>query len=129
MKIFGRQPALAIAIVTSAILLFGTFGLKWLSGDQAGLWVAAISAASAVATGLTTRPVAPSIFMGLIGALAAVATAYGLNLAPEVVAAVNSFAVSLLAFFVYGQVSPIDTVVTKLSKNPTPEAAATAVGG
>lgn len=127
-KLFGRQPALAIAIITSAILLAGTFGFHWLSGEQAGLWVAAISAAGAAATALVTRPVAPSAFAGLIGALVAVATAYGLTLSPETVAAINSFVVSLLAFLVYGQVSPISTPVTKASTNPTPEAVAAETG-
>lgn len=124
MKILGRQPALVIAIVTSAILLLGTFGFHWLTGEQAGLWVAVISAAAAALTALVTRPIAPSAFMGLVGALVAVATAYGLSLSPETVAAINSFVISVLAFLVYGQVSPIETVATKASNDPVPAAVA-----
>ena len=122
MKLFGRQPALAMAIITSAILLLSTMGFHWLSGDQAGLVVAAITAAGGAATAFMTRPIAPSAFTALVGALAAVATAYGLHLTPEQVAGINSVVISVLAYYTYGNVSPIETAVTKPSTDPLPAA-------
>lgn len=124
MKIFGRQPALAISILNAVVLLLGTFGLGWINGDQAGLIVAAIGAASGAVLAFTTRPIAPSAFISLVSALTAVASAYGLNLSAETVAAINSVVVSLVAFVAYGNISPVETAVTKSSDNPTPEAVA-----
>lgn len=112
MKIFGRQPALALAMITSVVLLLGTFGFSWISGDQAGLIVAAISALGAAAMALFTRPIAPSVFTAAVAALAAVATAYGLELSAETVAAINSVVISVLAFLTWGQVSPVETALT-----------------
>lgn len=129
MKILGRQPALLIAVITSVILLLSTFGFRWLSGEQAGLIIAAISAGSAAVTAFFVRPIAPSVFSAFVGALAAVAAAYGFELSAETVAATNSVVITLLAFITYGNVSPIETSVTEASDNPTPEAAAHAAGG
>lgn len=112
MKIFGRQPALAISVLTSVILLLSTFGFSWLSGDQAGLVIAAISAASGAATAFFTRPIAPSAFTALVGALTAVATAYGFNLSVESVAAINAVVISALGFITWGNVAPRETALT-----------------
>jgi hypothetical protein len=122
MKLFGRQPAIALAVITSAVLLLGTLGFDWINGDQAGLIVAAITALGGAAMALFTRPIAPSAFTAAVGALAAVVTAYGLNLTPEQVAAINSVVISFLLFITYGQVSPIETPLTNASTNPVPEA-------
>jgi hypothetical protein len=122
MKIFGREPALIIAVVTSAVLLAGTLGFRWLSGDQAGFVVAAIVALAAAATAWTTRPIAPSVFTGAVGAVVALVAAYGYELNPETVAAINSFVITVLALLTRGQVSPVETVVSNASNAPVPEA-------
>lgn len=126
MKILGREPALWIAIITSAVLLIGTLGLHWLSGEQAGLVVAAISAIGGAVTAYFVRPVAPAAFVAAVSAIVALASAYGLNLNPDTVAALNSLVITVLALLTRGQVSPVATALTHASVDPTPEASAAA---
>lgn len=105
MKVFGREPALVIAIVSGALSLLVTFNIG-LSTDQAGALVAVISAVFAVITAALTRPIAPSAFTGLVAAVVALLAAYHFNVAPETVGSVNAFVLAVLVFITRGQVSP-----------------------
>jgi hypothetical protein len=122
-KLFGRSPTLWVAVITSAVLLLGTFGFGWLTGQQAGLVNAAILAAGGLVTALLVRPFQPAAFTGLLNAMVALVAAYGLNLSPETVTALNTFGLGIFTLLLYGNVSPIETPLTKASNNPTPEAA------
>lgn len=105
MKIFGREPALVIAIISAGLSLLVTFNIG-LSTNQAGAIVAVISGVFAVITAVLTRPVVPSAFTGLVAAVVALLAAYHFNVAPETVGSLNVFVLAVLVFITRGQVSP-----------------------
>lgn len=122
-KIFGREPTLYIAVINAALLLIATFGLKWLSVEQAGLFAVVTNAILAAFNAWAVRPVSPVAFTYLVGAVAALLASYGFNLTPEQVSAIDSFVVFTLALMTRNAVSPVPTPVTNHSLEPTPEAA------
>ncbi|MER8220872.1 hypothetical protein ABTZ58_09830 [Streptomyces sp. NPDC094143] len=105
MRIFGREPALVIATVSAGLSLLVTFQFG-LSAEQAGAIVAFISAVFAAATAAVTRPIAPSAFTGLVAAVAALLAAYGLDLGPEKIGALNAVVLATLGLLTRGQVAP-----------------------
>jgi hypothetical protein len=113
MKILGREPTLWISFGTAIILLAGTFSLHWLTGQQAALIVAAIIAVAGAGNAYLVRPISPVAFTYAVGAIVAVAGAYGLNLSLETVAAIDAVVVPALALLTRAQVSPLETAVTK----------------
>lgn len=113
MKILGREPTLWISLISQLIILVGTFGLHWLSGPQAALWVVAINAIAAAINAYTVRPISPVAFTYAVGAILAVAGSYGLNLSAETVAAINAFVVPALALLTRDQVAPQETSLTR----------------
>lgn len=113
MRVFGREPTLWIAVLNAAVMFIGTFGLHWISGDQAALIVVAINAVFGVVNVLTVRPIPPAAFTYAIGALLAVFASYGLSLSAEVVAGLNAMVIPILALITRDQVGPQDTALTK----------------
>jgi len=105
MKFFDREPALIIAAISAGLSLVVTFNVG-LSSQQAGAIVAAVSALSAAATAAVTRPIAPAAFTGVVSAVAALLSAYGLHLAPETIGAANGLVLAVLALLTRGQVTP-----------------------
>jgi lipopolysaccharide export LptBFGC system permease protein LptF len=105
MKIFGREPAVALGIVSAALSLVVTFGIG-LSSEQAGAIVAVISAVFAAITAWVTRPVAPSAFTGLVAAVVALLASFHYDVAPETVGSLNALILALLVFITRGQVEP-----------------------
>lgn len=112
MKIFGREPTLWIGVVSSIIVLLGTFSFHYLSGQQAALIVVAINAVAGAINAYAVRPISPVAFTYAVGALVAVAGAYGLNLSIETVAALNAVVIPVLALLSRGQVDPQATHVS-----------------
>ena len=112
MKLLGREPTLWIGLLSSVVILVGTFGLKLLTGEQAALIVVAINAIFGAINAYAVRPVSPVAFTYAVGSIVAVAGAYGLNLSIETVAALNAVVVPALALLTRGQVSPVETPLT-----------------
>jgi len=113
MKIFGREPALWIGALNVAIGLVGTLGLRFVSQEQAALWIALVNALSAAANAWTVRPIAPSTFAYLINAGVALVAGYGYQIPGDTIAALQLGIVPILALLTRNQVSPVDTVVTR----------------
>lgn len=109
----GRHPTLWIAFINTVVVGIATLGFRWLDGDQAVLVVGAINALAAAANAWAVRPIQPAIFTYAIGTVIAVLTAYGLNVTPEQLAAVNAIAIAFLGFLTYGNVSPVNTAISK----------------
>ncbi len=105
MKIFGREPALWVGVIGSALTLVGTLGIG-LDGTQATLWTTAIGALSGVVTAIATKPIAPGAFLGLVAAVVPLLGAYGFKLSDETVTAVNGLILVALPLIVRGQVTP-----------------------
>lgn len=101
-----REPALLLNVAAALLGLIVTFGVDWLSAEQAALIVAALNAGFGVLTAVLTRPIAPAAFTAFISALAALGAAYGLEYSQENVGALNVLVLAVLAFLTRVQVSP-----------------------
>lgn len=112
LKIFGREPTLWIGVISSLLIVAGTAGFHWLSGQEASLVVVAINAIAGAVNAYAVRPISPVAFTYAIGSIVAVAGAYGLNLSIETVAGINAAVIPILALLTRNQVSPQETVVS-----------------
>jgi hypothetical protein len=112
MKILGREPTLWLAVISSAVVLIGTFGLDILNGQQAALLVAAINGIFGAINAYAVRPISPVAFTYAVGAIVALLAAYGLNLPIETVAALNVLVVPVLALLSRDQVAPQSTAIS-----------------
>ncbi len=106
MRIAGREPTLVIGVIASALSLLVGFGFDWLTAEQAALVVVVLNAVLGVVNAISVRPIAPAAFTYLVGAVATLAAAYGLNVGQEVVGAINGLVLSILMFLTRGQVTP-----------------------
>lgn len=122
--ILGREPTLYLAVVTALISLAGTLGFRVLGEDQAALWNVAILAVFGAINAATVRPISPAVFTYAIAAIVQLGAAYGLNVTDPQLSQINALVVPVLALLTRGQVSPVDTAVTKPTTAPTPEALA-----
>lgn len=113
MKIFGRDPTLWIGVISSLIVLAGTAGFHWLTGVQAGLFVAAINAIAGAVNAWAVRPISPVAFTYAVGAIVALVGSYGLLLSESTVGALNLAVIAILGLLSRGQVSPQDTPISK----------------
>ncbi len=125
-RLLGREPTLWISVISSLILLVGTYGFGWLNPDQATFIVVAVNAVAAAINAITVRPISPTTFTYAVGSIIAVATSYGLNFTPEQIVAVNATIVPFLALLSRGQVSPTETAITR---ETTPDEKAVAEHG
>lgn len=105
MKIFGREPALWLALI-GAVLTWGAgMNLDFLSAGQA---VAITTAVTAVVIALTTRPVAPGLFVAAVGAIAAMFAEYGLHWSDAAVTGLGGIILAGFALFgIRPQVTPV----------------------
>lgn len=126
MKLFGREPTLWIGVVSSAVILLGTFSFGWLTGEQAALVVVVINALAGMVNAFTVRPISPVAFTYVVGSMVALAASYGLNLDIKTVAAINAAVIPFLALLSRGQVSPAETPLTR---STTPDEKAVAEPG
>jgi hypothetical protein len=84
MRIFGRDPVLIMAFISSAIAVLSSL-LLHLSDEQQGVLNAlAVALFGFIAAAMLARDKAVPALVGLIKAVIAVAIAFGLHLAPEV---------------------------------------------
>lgn len=117
-RLLGREPTLWISLVSSAVILLGTLGFHYLTGQQAALIVALINGIALAINAYAVRPISPVAFTYVVGAAAAVAASYGLNVNADQMAAINALVITSLALLTRGQVSPTDTPITKASLDP-----------
>ena len=104
MKIFGREPAVIIALVGAVVTLLVSFNLP---GVDAGAGAAITTFLTAVIIAATTRPIAPALFTAVVSAGAALLAEYGLHWSDAQVGAISSLV--LVAFALFGirpQVTP-----------------------
>lgn len=117
MKLFQREPTLWIAAINAVVILIGTFGLKFISGEQAVLIVVVINAIAAAINAYAVRPISPVAFTYAVGAVVALAAAYGLQLPTETVGALNAMVIPFLALLSRGQVTPEDTAISNTTRS------------
>ncbi|MGW4476817.1 hypothetical protein ACWENQ_44800 [Nonomuraea sp. NPDC004354] len=107
MKIFGREPALWLSLIQTAVALAVGLGLS-LTGDQVGLINGAAAAVLALIAAFAVRPFPVPLLMGAIQALLALAVGFGLELTGEQVGLANAAAAALVGFILRMHVEPVD---------------------
>ena len=105
MRIFGREPALVLNSLSAVLGLLVTFNIG-LSAEAAGWIVASVSAVLGAIAAVLTRPVAPQAFTTLVATVASSVAAFGYEVDPTTVAAINATVLAVLMFVTRGQVSP-----------------------
>jgi hypothetical protein len=124
MQILGREPTLWLAVISSILAIAGTFGLGFLNGQQAALFVVVINGAFAAINAYAVRPISPVAFTYFIGSAIALMAAYGLNVNEQTVVMINLAVVPMLALLSRVQVSPVESAISQSTVDPLPEAAA-----
>jgi hypothetical protein len=103
-KIFGREPALWLALAGAVITWAVSLGFDWLNAGQA---TAIVTFITGVVIAVTTRPVAPALFVAAVSAGAALFGQYGLHWSEAAVTGLG--AIILAGFALFGirpQVTP-----------------------
>lgn len=101
MKIFGREPALWLALVAALVMAAGlAFHLS--SDAQAGLNAAAVAVVGVI-TAATVHDGVSAAVLGLVKALVALVLAFGLHLSPDWQVAILTLAAAVTAMFVRTQ--------------------------
>jgi len=113
MRIFGRDPVLIMAFISSAIAVLSSLVFH-LSDEQQGVLNAVVVALFGfIAAAMLARDKAVPAIVGLIKAIIAVAIAFGLHMTPEVQGLVLTLVAAGAALLVRPQVTasvPEDTV-------------------
>lgn len=116
MKIFGREPTLIIAFIGAVLTWLAGLNLDWINAGQAAAITTAITG---VVIAVTTRPIAPGLFVAAFGAVASLFAEYGTSWSEATVTSVG--AIILAGFALLGirpQVTPAaDPAPTALSRN------------
>jgi hypothetical protein len=103
-KIFGREPALIVGFLAAVVAVLVGLNLTWIS---AGAGVAIVAALGAIITAVTTRPVAPSLFVGAFVAVAALLSEYHYHLSDGLISGASGLILAAFALFgVRPQVTP-----------------------
>jgi hypothetical protein len=101
--LWGREPALVLAVVGALLTTVAALNVPHVDAGAA----AAIAAfVTACVMAWATRPAAPSLFTGVVAALAALLVEYGLDVPDATVAAVSGTVLAVFALITRGQVSP-----------------------
>lgn len=112
MRIFGRDPVLIMAFISSAIAVLSSL-LLHLSDTQQGVLNAAVVALFGfIAGGMLARDKAVPAIVGLIKAVIAVAIAFGLHMTPEVQGLVLTLVAAGAALLIRPQVTAAVPEVT-----------------
>jgi hypothetical protein len=128
-RIFGREPALWVGTIATALSLGTAVGVPGLSQYQVAALVVAINAVAFGITAWQVRPIAPSLFTNVVGALFAVGTAYGFSVTSETVGGVNALVIAVLSLIMRGHVSPTGATEAVAPPAAPPVVAALAPGG
>ncbi|WP_329177885.1 hypothetical protein [Streptomyces sp. NBC_01477] len=119
MRIFGREPALWLALLGVAVKLATAFGLDLTNDQQASVNAASLAVVGVLVAASTHDGIAAAA-LGLLQAGIALAVGFGLHWAPDQQATVMSFAAALAAMWTRTQVTAL------VPPTPTRKPAATA---
>lgn len=103
-RVFGRDPALLLALGASAVKLTGAFLINLSVNEQATL-NALVAALVGFAVARVVRDGQVAAILGILQALIAVAIGFGLRLSPESQALIMTFAGTVAAMFTRTQVT------------------------
>lgn len=105
-KIFGREPALWIAVIQAVLMLLFTLGVPGVDGGLAAVAAGALTALCTAWTALSVRPWAPAVFVGVLTALVPLLARFGLDLTDVQVGSMSAVLIMVVTLVARGQVSP-----------------------
>jgi hypothetical protein len=114
-KWFGREPALVLQTIAAALALLIGFSLPHLNDTLAAALMALLTAAAAAWTALHVRPIAPSIFGGLIAAGAVLVAQLGLHITQAQTGAVAALVAAVVALLTRSQQDYQDPVAVAVN--------------
>jgi len=100
------EPALVLGIVSAALSLIVALNVG-LTAEQAGLWVALITAVFGAVTALAVRPVSPAVFTAVVVAAGDLLMGYHFHVSPGVLSAVSALLLSVMTLLTRHQVTPL----------------------
>lgn len=103
-----REPSLYISAIGTVLSLVAAFGLDFLTPEQAAIVVVVLNAALGAWNAFKVRPVQPAAFVYLVGSVATLVAAYGVDVSQSVVGSVNAAVLAVLALLLRGNVSPVE---------------------
>lgn len=106
MKIFGREPVVALNALSAILGLVVSLGVTGLTQDMAGAIVGVISAILGAIAAAMTRPIAPQAFTTLVAAGVAFVATFGYDVSEATVGALNVAVLAVLTLLTRGQVAP-----------------------
>lgn len=119
-KIFGREPALWLALVAAGVSLLSAFVVN-VSTDQQAVINAVAVAVVGVITAVVARDGVSAAVLGLVQAAVALAVGFGLHLSGNEQAIAMSFAAAVVGMFVRTQVAaPVTAAALARSRHPKP---------
>lgn len=98
--ILGREPAVLIGAAASLLAVLIGFVPTALTVEQAGAITAFLTAGAAVWTAIKVRPVAPTLFVGVITTGATLLASFGFALTQQQVGAVAAASVAVMTALV-----------------------------
>lgn len=104
MKIFGREPALWLALVAVAVKLIAAFGVN-VSGDQQAVINTVAAAAVGILVAVTAHDGLGAAVLNFLQAGLAAAVGFGLDWSADRQAVVMSFAAAVVAMWTRTQVT------------------------
>lgn len=103
-KVFGREPALVLALIAVLVKTGSAFGLN-VSPDQQAVINAAAAAIVGLIVAVTVHDGLPAAILGTAQAVLALAVGFGLHWSADQQAVVMSLAAAVVAMFVRTQVT------------------------
>lgn len=111
MKIFGREPAMVVGLIESALVLLLTAGLLKFVGintqEDVGVLMAVVSAVLGVYVAYATSETLLAAVIGLIKAAVALGAVYKLDMSADETAALIAFTTMAITFWQRTQTSPL----------------------
>lgn len=99
-KIFGREPALILAVVASSIMMISTFVYPLSSEQQGAVNAVAMALVGIITAWAVAEDGGLAMIIGLAKAVLALAISFGLQLQPEVQSVVMGFVTVIAQLFV-----------------------------
>lgn len=109
MKIWGREPAAFIGLISGVLSLLLSLNLFGLTNENVGLIMGVITAVFGVVTAYVTRDTMLGVIVGLVNAIFALVAGYGFELSADTTAAAIAVVTVLVGFFQRTQTSPLAT--------------------
>lgn len=113
MKIFGREPAVYVAVIETLLALLVTFRLDGLTTEQATNILAVTIAVGGLITAWTVKATLLAALSGVGRAVLVLMVSYGMNLTQEQIGLAVGLIAAAGAIFLRPSTSPISTPLSR----------------